>query len=70
MYPVEEAILDIIPKKTTMADISDLGVPPTIRLNNTDSIPEPSATLTPMITVKTVPSGKKPVKLLTTLVTI
>ena len=60
----------MIPKRTTTEVTNALGVAATIFLSATSKNPVPSATLTPIIIVNTVPKAKKPVKFPTIDVTI
>ena len=63
-------MLDIIPKNTTTEVTNAFGVEAATFRKRADINPVPSATPTPIIIVNTVPKAKKPVKLLTTVVTI
>ena len=62
-------MLDMMPRNTTMAVTRVLGAEFAARRSMAEIMPLPSATPTPIMMVKTVPRAKKPVKLLTTVVT-
>ena len=63
-------MFDMMPRNTTTAVTIPFGVDAATLRRRADKKPVPSATPTPIIIVNTVPSAKKPVKLLTTFVTM